>query len=81
MEAPLFASATSAGSLLSSTTFVVPQYQREFAWTVEEVREFWNDLHAGLDEGSYFLGLVILTDEASGRRVHVSTWWMASNGS
>lgn len=69
MDTPLNASATSAGALLSSNTFVVPPYQREYAWEVDEVREFWEDLRGGLDEGSYFLGLIILTDEGSRKHV------------
>lgn len=69
METPLNASATSAGALLSSNTFVVPPYQREYAWTNDEIREFWTDLRSGLDEGSYFLGLIILTDEQSRKYV------------
>ena len=69
METPLNASATSAGALLSANTFSVPQYQREYAWEVDEVREFWSDLRGGLEEGSYFLGLVILTEEGSRKHV------------
>jgi hypothetical protein len=63
MDTPLNASATSAGSLLSGDTFEVPPYQREFAWDGDEIREFWEDLKGGLEAGSYFLGLVILTSE------------------
>lgn len=65
MDTPLNASATSAGALLASNTFVVPPYQREFAWEGDEVKEFWDDLRGGLEQGSYFLGLVILTTEGS----------------
>ena len=55
---------------MSSSTFEVPPYQREYAWLEDEVTEFWNDLHSALHEDSYFLGLVILTDE-DGARKHV----------
>ena len=55
---------------MSSTTFEVPPYQREYSWVEnEEVSEFWHDLRNALNEDSYFLGLVILTDE--GKRKHV----------
>ncbi len=55
------ASATSAGAVISTTLFEVPQFQREYAWTEDEYAAFWNDLQRSLDEDSYFLGLVILT--------------------
>lgn len=69
METPLNASATSAGALLSGSTFVVPPYQREYAWGEDEVRDFWTDLQKGINDDSYFLGLVILTDEDGRKHV------------
>ena len=69
MDTPLNASATSAGALFSTNTFVVPPFQREYAWESDEIGEFWEDLRAGLEEGSYFLGLIILTEEE--KRKHV----------
>jgi hypothetical protein len=55
---------------MSGSTFEVPPYQREYSWVEnEEVSEFWSDLRNALGEDSYFLGLVILTDE--GERKHV----------
>ncbi|MDF2093615.1 DUF262 domain-containing protein [Knoellia sp. 3-2P3] len=69
VETPLNATATSVGNLVSNSRFVVPPYQREYAWGIEEVREFWEDIRGGLDAGSYFLGLVILTDEESRKHV------------
>lgn len=66
MQTPLNATASSAGALLSSSVFEVPQFQREYSWQEDEISDFWNDLSNGLDSESYFLGLVILTDE--GRR-------------
>lgn len=69
METSLNASATSAGALMSNFTFLVPAFQREFAWTVEEVGEFWTDLSEGVEDQSYFLGLIILTDESGTKLV------------
>jgi hypothetical protein len=63
MPNPLSASSSTAGALMSSSTFVVPQFQREYAWGREEVGEFWSDLHSSLEDESYFLGLIILTEE------------------
>jgi uncharacterized protein with ParB-like and HNH nuclease domain len=69
LQPPLNASASTAGALLSSSIFEVPQFQREYSWQEDQVSDFWSDLSKGLDSESYFLGLVILTDE--GGRKHV----------
>ena len=69
METPLVASATSAGAIFSGSTFTVPAYQREYAWTRDEVMEFWEDLRSGLEDNEYFLGLVIFTDELDRKQV------------
>lgn len=73
MDAPLIASATTAGVLISGSTFEVPPYQREYSWLEDEVSEFWNDLKNALSSNSYFLGLVILTNEGKekGKRKQV----------
>jgi hypothetical protein len=69
LQTPLNASASTAGALLSSSTFEVPQFQREYSWQQDDVADFWNDLKGNIEATSYFLGLVILTDE--GGRKHV----------
>lgn len=46
---------------MSGYRFSVPQFQREYAWDKDDVDEFWSDLRRGLEEDSYFLGLIILT--------------------
>lgn len=69
MQTPLNASASSAGALLSNTTFEIPPFQREYSWGPDEVTDFWNDLRNNLESESYFLGLIILTEGE--RRKHV----------
>lgn len=69
MEAPLNASARTAGSLFSSASFEIPQFQREYSWGKDEVSEFWNDLCRSLSTESYFIGLVILTEHGDRRHV------------
>jgi Protein of unknown function DUF262 len=69
VQTPLNASASTAGALLSSSTFEVPQFQREYSWERDQVEEFWTDLRNSLESVSYFMGLIILTDE--GGRKHV----------
>jgi hypothetical protein len=63
MDTPLSAAATTAGTLVSSGRFVIPPFQREYAWREDEVKDFWADLREALAGEHYFLGLVILTDE------------------
>ncbi len=62
LQTPLNASASTAGTLFSSSTFEVPEFQREYSWGLEEVSEFWADLQMSLEADTYFLGLVILTN-------------------
>ena len=58
------ASTIKAGQLFSTADFHIPDFQRDYSWTVEvEVSDFWNDLSKGIDSPPYFLGLLILTDE------------------
>ena len=61
MAVPIDASALEAGTLISKSRFMIPSYQRDYSWDIEEVRELWEDLKASVDEKSYFLGLIILT--------------------
>lgn len=69
MDSPLNASAKSAGALMSSSSFEIPPYQREYSWSDDEVSEFWSDLSSSLGDEPYFLGLVILTDEDGRKQV------------
>ncbi|CDO61151.1 hypothetical protein BN1012_Phect2939 [Candidatus Phaeomarinobacter ectocarpi] len=69
MQNELNANASTAGSLFSSSVFEVPPFQREYSWTSDEVREFFNDIQGALDQESYFLGLVIITEKESRRQI------------
>lgn len=69
MDAPLNASSSTAGGLISGSTFEVPPYQREYSWGEDEVREFFEDIQRSLDSDSYFLGLIILTDEDGRKKI------------
>ena len=46
--------------------YVIPSYQRPYAWTVDEVSELFDDLHEFYlqeNEETYFLGSVVLIKE------------------
>ncbi|OBC03466.1 hypothetical protein A5784_14765 [Mycobacterium sp. 852013-50091_SCH5140682] len=61
MNEILAASSSSAGDLFSSSTFTIPMYQREYAWSSSQYEALWDDLRSSLTDQSYFLGLIILT--------------------
>ncbi|WP_283428070.1 DUF262 domain-containing protein [Shimia sagamensis] len=69
MKTGLDANASSAGSLFSSSVFEVPPFQREYSWSNDEVKEFFGDIQGALDQDSYFLGLVIITEEKTRRQI------------
>jgi hypothetical protein len=48
--------------------FRVPDHQRDFAWTDEEVEQFLDDVIAALqaEEEDYFLGLIVLVEPQQG---------------
>lgn len=55
-------------SVLSRTyRFEVPEYQREYAWTEDQLEEFWTDLMEVIRTGqSHFLGSIVVVKESSG---------------
>src|SRR6266404_1614203 len=55
------------GTQLKERLLAVPVYQRSYAWTTEQVTEFWGDIRAAHSERSpeYFFGTVVLTRQAS----------------
>src|SRR5262245_38073385 len=50
-------------TLLSERGLAVPIYQRSYAWTRDEIEEFWTDLRSAFSESEseYFLGTLVLT--------------------
>lgn len=69
VQTGLDANASTAGSLFSSSVFEVPPFQREYSWTNDEVREFFEDIQGALEQESYFLGLIIITEKTNRRQI------------
>lgn len=70
MSPQVEASTIRAGAFFAESTFVVPDFQRKYSWTTDEqVLDFWRDLSGAIGHGEYFLGLVIVTDDAAEREV------------
>jgi hypothetical protein len=59
------------GHVLADRVLAVPVYQRSYAWGVEQVEDFWEDLRDALAAGvpEYFLGTIVLTGPHDGRYV------------
>jgi uncharacterized protein with ParB-like and HNH nuclease domain len=51
-------------NLLESGRFIVPDFQRNYAWEAKQVNEFWNDLEfVTRNKEEHFVGSVILLSE------------------
>ena len=49
------------------TRYVVPKYQRSFAWGPDEIEELWEDLLSAVSRGGdYFLGTIVLHKKGTG---------------
>jgi len=49
---------------ITSRHFAVPQYQRSYSWTEENLNDFWLDMRRSIaDGGEYFLGSFVLSKE------------------
>lgn len=68
MTSPLQASAEKAGTLISSSCFKIPSFQREYSWKNDKVSDLWEDLSSSVNSENYFLGLIILTEKKSGKK-------------
>lgn len=68
LTAQLNAKSNTGRELFSSSRFSIPIYQREYAWSENEYQALWEDLRGGLADDGYFLGLIILTQDASGTK-------------
>jgi uncharacterized protein with ParB-like and HNH nuclease domain len=53
---------TIGSALTVDFRYHVPQYQRNFSWTEDEVQQLWNDLVDAIDEdrAEYFLGSIVV---------------------
>lgn len=69
VQTPLTATATSVGTFLSGSTFLIPPFQREYSWEQYQVSDFWTDLRQGMRDKTYFLGLIIVYEEEGRKHV------------
>jgi uncharacterized protein with ParB-like and HNH nuclease domain len=47
--------------------YIVPKYQRSFAWGPDEIEELWEDISSAVERGGdYFIGTIVLHKKQSG---------------
>lgn len=58
------------GHLISDRMLAIPDYQRSYSWTDDEVSELWHDLQRelGRESKEYFLGSVVTTSTSAPRQ-------------
>ena len=63
-EAP----AAGIGNLIMDNRFAVPNHQRDYSWTDEEVQQLFDDIETALEKSSsvYFLGLMVFLNAPKG---------------
>ncbi|GAC49568.1 DUF262 domain-containing protein [Gordonia aichiensis] len=50
-------------ALMASSRFEIPRFQRNYSWRVDhELDDFWNDLATNSKSESYFMGIMIVTE-------------------
>jgi Protein of unknown function DUF262/Protein of unknown function (DUF1524) len=51
--------------------FAVPNHQRDYSWTEDEIRQLFGDIESALEKGSsvYFLGLMVFLNKPGGRLI------------
>jgi len=59
--------------LLQDRKLSIPDFQREYSWTEDNIEDYWNDITRAVEDAeSYFLGTVVLADvEKAGGRQYI----------
>ena len=67
-----------AQQFLVGKTFRIPPYQRDYAWTTQQVEDLFDDVQEAIDSGTgHYLGTVVLT-QAMDRAYPNCRWTTAS---
>ena len=59
------------GKILTEIRFVVPNHQRDYSWTEDEVRQMFDDIEAAQSSGdeTYFIGLMVFMESEANHLV------------
>lgn len=58
-------------NVLTKGSYVIPDYQREFAWTVDNIKELINDINESTLIENYFIGHMVLQGDFNGNHFEV----------
>lgn len=63
--------AAGIGKLLMESRFIVPNHQRDYSWTEDEVRQLFEDIDSAIDNKNlvYFVGLMVFLASDSGELI------------
>ncbi|MCA1437872.1 DUF262 domain-containing protein [Bradyrhizobium sp. BRP20] len=66
-EAP----AAGIGKLIMDNRFAVPNHQRDYSWTEDEIQQLFDDIEAAMEKVNsvYFLGLMVFLNASGGRLI------------
>jgi hypothetical protein len=71
--AQIYTGVEGIGHLLSDRLLAIPDYQRSYSWSSDEVEELWDDVAKAIKRGQseYFLGSVVTTIASGSKRQFV----------
>ena len=70
------------GKILTEIRFVVPNHQRDYSWTEDEVRQMFDDIEAAQSSGdeTYFIGLMVFMESEANHLVVLDGQQLTRNG-
>jgi hypothetical protein len=74
----------SLSELFINNLFRIPDYQRGYAWTINQLRDFWDDLHNLHDQKSHYTGVLTVKPVPSQitatEKWHEERWLLSERG-
>jgi hypothetical protein len=78
------ASLKSLNELFNNTLFRIPDYQRGYAWTPNQLKDFWDDLHNLNDLKSHYTGVLtvkgVTAQVSNSEKWHEEQWLLKERG-
>lgn len=78
------ASLKSLNELFNNTLFRIPDYQRGYAWTPNQLKDFWDDLYNLNDLKNHYTGVLtvkgVTADISNSKKWHEEHWLLKERG-
>lgn len=78
------ASLKSLNELFNNTLFRIPDYQRGYAWTPSQLKDFWDDLYNLSEHKNHYTGVLtvkgVSADISSSEKWHEERWVLKERG-